>query len=66
MKGCLEINEITLECLEWGEMHSSSELLLQIMTALAITPSEAMMISSGFISVQVLAYLLKKARRSLK
>lgn len=42
-----------------GEMHSSSELLLQIMNALAITPSEAMMISSGFISVQVLAYLLK-------
>ena len=66
MKGCLSINEQTRECLEWGEMHSSAELLLQIMSALAITPTEAMMISSGFISVQVLAYLLKKSRRSLK
>lgn len=66
MKGCLTLDESTLQCLEWGDVSSSSEVLLLILNSLAITPKETMIISSAIISVYVLSYLLKLARRSVK
>ena len=52
-------------CMSWVEVDFLATNLYGVLTALAISPQQALYICTGYASVITLAYLLKQARRGV-